>query len=206
MQKSIAKESRHRRLVRRLGVALIALAAVLTLGACRATGGGYLPPDNVRFNGTANFGFNFTCEVDTEKKRAVVRGTVTYHDDPSPGFPKGIKLQGTVDPFYIENIELTPEELAQVDPTGPLTCTEADVSLGLEGLGYARFQGEYRSQDTTLPTPIKRGRFQVDVQDMGQPTKSLEGDSFDILLTGGEYPAYNRFGFIQGGNIQVEDT
>src|SRR5215207_3708663 len=101
MQKSIAKESRHRRLAMRLGVAVMALAALLTLGACRATGGGYLPPNNVAFKGQADFGFNFTCEVDTAKKRAVVRGTITYHDDPSPLAPKGVRLNGTVDPFYI---------------------------------------------------------------------------------------------------------
>jgi predicted small lipoprotein YifL len=200
MQELIVEKSPRTGIVRRVMVAVLALAAVLTLGACKATGGGYLPPQGL-FPGRANFGFNFTCEVDTAKKRAVVRGTVTYHDDPSPGFPKGVKLHGTVDPFFIEDVVIPPD----VNPTGPITCAEADVSLGLEGLGYARFAGKYRSQDTTLPAPIKPGRFQVDVQDMGEPPPSLEGDSFDILLTGGEYPAYNRFGFIEGGNIQVED-
>ena len=197
MQKSIAKESRHRRLARRLGIAVMALVALLTLGACRATGGGYLPPQVGLFPGKAEFGFNFTCEVETEKKRAVIRGTITYHDDPSPGFPKGIKLHGTVDPFFIELNEL---------PEGPdITCENADVLAGIEGIPYARFQGEYRSQDTTLPAPSKPGRFQVDVFDQGEPA-SLEGDSFDILLTYGEYPAYNRFGFVKGGNIQVDNT
>jgi hypothetical protein len=204
MQKSIAKESRHRLLARRLGVAALALAAVLTLGACRATGGGYLPPEGVGgvFQTKAEFGFNFTCEVETEKKRAVVRGEITYHDDPSPLAPKGIMLHGTVDPFFIENLDLT-NLPPDVDPTG-ITCADADVSLGLEGLGKARFQGDYRSQDTTIPAAERTGRFQVDVQDMGEPPPSLEGDSFDILLTGAY--TYNRFGFIEGGNIQVEDT
>jgi hypothetical protein len=187
----------------------MALAALLTLGACRATGGGYLPPAGV-FQGRAEFGFNFTCEVEPEKKRAVVRGTVTYHDSGPvtiglKTFPDGIRIHGTVDPFFIENIDLTnlPPE---VDPTGPITCAEADVSLGLEGLGYARFEGEYRSQDRTIPATKRTGRFQVDVQDMGEPPPSIEGDSFDILLTGGEYGGYNRFGFVEGGNIQVEDA
>jgi hypothetical protein len=187
----------------------MALAALLTLGACRATGGGYLPPGPV-LQGQADFGFNFTCEVEPEKKRAVVRGEVTYHDRGPvtiglKTFPDGIRLHGTVDPFFIENIELTPEELEEVDPTGPLTCAEADVSLGLEGLGAARFQGEYQSQDTTIPAENRTGRFQVDVQDMGEPPPSLEGDSFHISLTGGEYGGYDRFGFVEGGNVQVED-
>jgi predicted small lipoprotein YifL len=194
MQESIVNKSHRRRIARRIGAAVMALAAVLTLGACRATGGGYLPPGGV-FQGQADFGFNFTCEVETEKKRAVIRGEVTYHDygPVTVGlktFPNGIRLHGTVDPFFIPEIT---------------SCAEADVLAGVEGLGYARFQGEYRSQDTTLPTPTEQGRFQVDVQDMGEPPPSLEGDSFDILLTGGEYPAYNRFGFVEGGNIQVED-
>jgi hypothetical protein len=185
--------------------AVLALAAVLTLGACRATGGGYLPP-RLLFQGQANFGFNFTCEVDTKNDRAVVRGTITYHDDPSPGFSKGIKLNGTVDPMFIENIELTPEELEEVDPTGPLTCAEADVSLGLEGLGDAYFEGEFRSQDTTIPAEDRSGRFRVHVQDLGEGPPSIEGDSFHITLTGGEYGGYDRFGFVEGGNVQVEDN
>ena len=181
----------------------MALAALLALGACRATGGGYLPPNNVAFKGQADFGFNFTCEVDTAKKRAVVRGTITYHDDPSPLAPKGVRLNGTVDPFFIENIDLS-----ELPPgtEGPINCADADVTLGLEGLGNARFQGEYRSQDTTIPETQRTGRFQVDVQDMGEPPPSIEGDSFDILLTGGYYAGYNRAGFVEGGNIQVEDT
>ena len=41
MQETIAKESPRRRMARRIGAAGMALAAVLTLGACKATGGGY---------------------------------------------------------------------------------------------------------------------------------------------------------------------
>jgi hypothetical protein len=204
MQESIVNKSPRRRIARRIGAAVLALAAVLTLGACRATGGGYLPPEGVGglFQTRAEFGFNFTCEVEPEKKRAVVRGTITYHDDPSPLAPKGVRLNGTVDPFFIENIDLS-----ELPPgtEGPITCAEADVTLGLEDLGYARFQGQYRSQDKTIPANKRTGRFQVDVQDMGEPPPSIEGDSFDILLTGGYYAGYNRFGFVKGGNVQVED-
>src|SRR5215211_5270770 len=200
MQKSIAKESRHRLLARRLGVAVMALAALLTLGACRATGGGYLPPGPV-LQGQADFGFNITCEVETEKKRAVIRGEITYLDRGPvtiglKSFPNGIKLHGTVDPFFIELIE----------PVGvDTTCDEADVLAGIEGIPYARFAGEYRSLDTTIPETERTGRFQVDVHDMGEPPPSLEGDSFNIFLTGGEYGGYDRFGYVEGGNIQVED-
>src|SRR5215211_3226388 len=95
MQKSIAKEFPRGRIVRRVLAALVALAAVLTLGACRATGGGQiddpvpsgvLPPGGIpfepvdgTFSGEANFGFNFTCEM-TAKNKAVIKGEITYHD------------------------------------------------------------------------------------------------------------------------------
>ena len=106
MQESIVKESPRRRIARRIGAAGMALATVLTLGACRATGGGYVgaPVDSGVigvFTGDANFGFNFTCEVNGQEE-AVIKGQITYHDDPAvklvtPGatFPE-IRLHGTV--------------------------------------------------------------------------------------------------------------
>ena len=42
MQESIVNESPRRGIVRRVAAAGMALAAVLTLGACKATGGGYI--------------------------------------------------------------------------------------------------------------------------------------------------------------------
>ena len=92
MQKSIAKESPRRRIVRRVLAALVAVAAVLTLGACKATGGGQIdepvpsgvlpstvPDVGGAFTGEANFGFNFTCGM-TAKNKAVIKGEITYHD------------------------------------------------------------------------------------------------------------------------------
>ena len=208
MQESIVNKSSRRPIARRLGAAVMALAAVLTLGACKATGGGYIDeplpggPDVV-FQGRANFGFNFTCQVETAKKRAVIKGSITYHDDPSTIAPTGVRIHGTVDPFFLE---------------GVTTCDEGDVLAGVEGLDYARFEGEYRSQDSTLPPPKDRGRFQVDVFDQGEPGSPafFDGDEFTIqlfddeslqLLDGGEYlPFYTRAGYIEGGNIQVDNT
>jgi hypothetical protein len=190
---------------------VIALAALLTLGACRATGGGTLPPQVGLYKGQANFGFNFTCEVETEKKRAVIRGEVTYHDRgpvtiEGEEFPDGIKIHGTVDPFFITLTELPPPEKFPEGFEPPLTCDNADVLAQIEGIPTAHFEGQYRSQDTTIPETKRTGRFQVDVVDMGEPEPSIEGDSFDILLTGADkVPFYNRAGFVEGGNIQVED-
>jgi hypothetical protein len=204
MQESIVNTPPRRRIARRIGAAVLALAAVLTLGACRATGGGYLAPDNILFKGQADFGFNFTCEVETENKRAVIRGEITYHDRGpvtvgTKTFPEGIRIHGTVDPFFIELANLT-----ELPPGTDLNCANAGVKSGLADQGRARFRGEYRSQDTMIPATERTGRFQVDVQDLGEPT-NFDGDTFEISLTSGPYAPYNRFGIIEGGNIQVEE-
>jgi hypothetical protein len=192
----------------------MALAAVLTLGACKATGGGYVGtpldggPVSV-FQGTANFGFNFTCEMETAKKRAVIRGQITYHDDPSKvtllgensltDFPE-IRLHGTVKPITF---------LAVAD------CGEAvDELFGLpaegspfEGIPTAMFEGSYRSQDTTLTSVLPPGEFVVQVGDQGEPARpggEFTGDLFSIELFLGPYNGYTRGGYLEGGNIQVE--
>ena len=53
---------------------------------------------------TPNFGFNFTCEMaGTNKKRAVIKGQITYHDDPSTiDVPVNPKLTRSVDTSFIE--------------------------------------------------------------------------------------------------------
>src|SRR6188474_712367 len=90
MQESIVNKSINRGIFGRILVALVALAAVLTLGACRATGGGQIDdpaPSGLfslgdidgTFTGEANFGFNFTCAM-RDNNKAVINGEVTYHD------------------------------------------------------------------------------------------------------------------------------
>ena len=103
MQESIVNESTRRGIFRRVLVALLALAALLTLGACRATGGGQIddpvPSGPCRrrrsFTGEANFGFNFTCEM-TDKNKAVIKGEITYHDT-STSTSRGARSPGAED-------------------------------------------------------------------------------------------------------------
>ena len=88
MQESIVNKSPRRSIGRRVAAAGMALAAVLTLGACKATGGGQIddpcerrPADQCvdgTFTGEANFGFNFTCGDGQEQ--GVIKGQITYHD------------------------------------------------------------------------------------------------------------------------------
>ena len=211
MQELIGKESPRRRIARRAGAAGMALAAVLALGACDATGGGYIgaPLDEVvpvgNYTGDANFGFNFNCD-------AGIKGQITYHDDPStvdvpvPAGPPGtvvstpfpeIRLHGTVDTVLLI-VELDDEDTPEFDP---VTKEAESCPELLQGPG-ALFQGSYRSQDTTLPG---RGRFYVQVVDMGEPSRDAgdpNGDGFSIELSEGPYPGYTRAGNIEGGNIQ----
>ena len=80
----------RRGIARRIGAAGLALAAVVTLGAYKATGVGtdrsagarrVLPTGDIdgAYKGDANFGSNFTCEV-TAKNKEVIKGEITYHD------------------------------------------------------------------------------------------------------------------------------
>jgi hypothetical protein len=170
----------------------MALAAALTLGACKATGGGYIgmPTDGGPvsvFSGRANYGFTFTCEMRGDQ--AQIKGQITYHDSSSTiggkKFPE-IRLHGVVDPFFVD----VP------------TCEAAAEAMP----NAAQFDGTYRSQDTTL-SAVPPGRFTVLVFDQGEPGRSvgeITGDGFSIELLGGAYAAYTRAGYIEGGNIQVE--
>ena len=74
----------------------MALAAVLVLGACRADGGGSSvsrcrEARSVSIEGDAEFGFNFTCEMERkDRPRAVIRGEITYHDSPGSSPSRGL--------------------------------------------------------------------------------------------------------------------
>jgi hypothetical protein len=195
------KESPWRRNARRLGAAGMALAMVLVLGACRATGGGFIGdpleggPVSV-FHGDAEFGFTFDCEMDTTKKRprAVVTGGITYHDSPS-----SITLEGDLEPTLFPRIRLHGTVEPLIVPNVP-SCKDA-----VEGLPAALFEGTYRPQDKALRS--LQGEFVVQVFDQGEPGSSQEeitGDGFSIQLIGGAYNGYTRGGYIEGGNVQVE--
>jgi hypothetical protein len=207
MQETIAKESPRRGIVRRVLIAVIALAAVLTLGACKATGGGQiddpvqsgvLPPTvpdvGGAFTGEANFGFNFTCEM-RDNNKAVIQGEITYHDTGTSVIGtktfKPIRIHGVVDPFF----------------TTAENCEQA-ANIFLDA---AQFDGDYRSQDTSLTSDEETGRFTVLVFDQAEPGVSRDpafvtGDGFAIDLKTGPYVSYTRAGYIEGGNIQVDNT
>ena len=202
MQGTIAKDSPRRGTARRVAAAGMALAALLTFGACKATGGGQiddpapsgvLPPAipdvTGAFTGEANFGFNFTCEMRANNK-AVINGEITYHDTGTSVIGtktfKPIKIHGVVDPFF----------------TTAENCEQAAQIF----LDAAQFDGDYRSQDSD-----DSGRFTVLAFDQNEPGVSRDpafvtGDGFAIDLKSGPYVSYTRAGYIEGGNIQVDNT
>jgi len=201
MDKSIVNESPRRRITRRVGAAGMAVATVLVLGACQATGGGFIgdPLDGQPvgvYQGDAEFGFTFYCEMDTTKNRprAVITGEIDYHDNPS-----SIVLEGDLEPTVFPEIRLHGTVEPLIVPNVP-SCEEA-----VEGLPAALFEGTYRPQDKALRS--LRGEFVVQVFDQGEPGSSqaeITGDSFSIELIGGQYNGYTRGGYIEGGNVQVE--
>jgi hypothetical protein len=206
MKRSIAKESPRGHTARRVAAAGMALAAVLTFGACKATGGGQIDdpvpsgvlPEDIpdvggAFTGDANFGFNFTCEM-RDNNKAVIKGEITYHDTGTSVIGtktfKPIRIHGVVDPFF----------------TTAENCEQAAQIF----LDAAQFDGDYRSQDTSL-TSAESGRFTVLVFDQGEPGRTndpafVTGDGFAIDLKSGPYVSYTRAGYIEGGNIQVDDN
>lgn len=202
-------QSRRRGITRRIAAAAMALVAVLGLGACKATGGGYIGtpldggPVSV-FQGRANYGFNFTCEAETAKRKAVIKGQITYHDSASTvdglPFPE-IRIHGTVEPIVILNVYGCGEAVDELFGYDPAAGSPFD------GIPTALFEGTYRAQDPTL-TSVLPGQFSVLVGDQGEPARPggvFTGDLFSIELFGGPYALYTRGGYVEGGNIQVEE-
>ena len=194
-------ESPRRGIGRRVAVAGMALAAAVTLAACDGKGGGYIGPPipqtiNPVFNGRADFGFTFQCGDG-------VKGQITYHDRSTKVSPAttvlfpGLRLHGTVTNVLVDtNID------DDIPAVPAVTCEDVVESP------WAQFQGTYRSQETNLLSKTP-GRFTVVVFDQDEPGRSMEegitGDGFSIALKGGPYPLYTRAGYIQGGNIQVNN-
>ena len=173
----------------------MALAAVLTLGACKATGGGQIddpvPGGVIRsFTGAADFGFNFTCGMKA-KNKAVIQGQITYHDTGTSVIGtktfKPIRLHGVVDPMVFTL------------PTARrrLRCSWMPPS-SRAGIGRSRRRCPRRPAGSPSLSSIRVSR--------AARKTPLTGDGFSIDLKGGPYPLYTRAGYIESGNIQVDNT
>jgi hypothetical protein len=202
MKKSIAKEPHHKRMASRVGAAGVALATTLVLAGCHeAQGGGYIgqvvpQTTNPIYNARADFGFNFQCDDG-------VKGQITYHDASTSASLGGLvfpdlRIHGTVENILVDD---------DMDPDTP--AVPADTCEEIVEARWAQFEGSYRSQDTKLRTK-PAGRFVVVVFDQGEPGVGdpvITGDGFSIELNGlgAPYAGYTRAGYIEGGNIQVDN-
>jgi hypothetical protein len=201
MQETIAKERPRRRIAGRVAAAGMALAAAVTLAGCHeARGGGYIgqvvpQTNNPIFNARADFGFTFQCDDG-------VKGQIKYHDASTSAslgavvFPD-LRIHGTV-----ENV------LIDADNNPDTKAVPADTCEQIVESRWAQFEGSYRSQDTTLLSEDHTGRFVVVVFDQGEPGVGdpvITGDGFSIELFGPPYGGYTRTGYIEGGNIQVDN-
>jgi hypothetical protein len=141
------------------------------------------------------FGFDFTCEMDTTKKkpRAVITGEITYHDSPS-----SITQEGDLEPTVFPEIRLH----GTVEPLSCQTCCRArrrlracrrPCSKAPTGLRTGRSGLCAGSSSSRCSTRVSRAAY-----------KEITGASFSIELIGGAYNGYTRGGYIEGGNVQVE--
>jgi hypothetical protein len=173
------------------------MATVLALGSCKSTGGGYIGAavdETFLFNGDADFGFSFQCDYG-------VKGQITYHDSSTKAEPgvvlyTGLRLHGTVENILVDD-----------DYTDDIPAVPAETCEDVVESSWAQFQGTYRSQETNLLSALP-GKFTILVFDQGEPSRPREvgitGDYFSIDLLTGPYMDYTRAGYIEGGNIQVD--
>ncbi len=147
--------------------------------------------------GQANFGFNYTCEMNAANK-AVIKGEITYHDSPSTinflgdvmptPFPE-IRIHGTVKPIVILSVESARRRRG--------SCSTA----------FRRPSSRAPTGPRTRRLAPLEGEFTVLVGDQGEPGHprgDFTGDLFSIELFFGPYNGYTRGGYIEGGNIQVD--
>ena len=204
MRTQIVHDSPRRRIGRRIAAAGMALAAAVTLAGCHeARGGGYIGQvvpqtlpgvNNPVYNARADFGFTFQCDDG-------VKGQIKYHDDSTSAslgavvYPD-LRIHGTVENILVDT---------NIDDNIP--AVPADTCEQVAEARWAQFAGSYQSQDTTLRTK-PRGQFVVVVFDQGEPGVGdpvITGDGFSIELFGRPYGGYTRAGYIEGGNIQVDN-
>ena len=138
MTKSLVNESPRRGTARRVGAGGMALAAVLTLGACKATGGGQIDdpvPGGLSgsFTGASRLWLQFHLwDEGQEQGRDQGPDHLSRHREPASLATKTfrpIRLHGVVD---------------------PMVFTAADCETAAQMfLDAAQFEGTYRSQDTS---------------------------------------------------------
>jgi hypothetical protein len=203
---------------------LLAAAAILAvlLTACTGRGGGQLPPDNVLFNGSASFGFDFSCEDKggLNPSTGELNIQLSYSDKGSNPIGSSFSIHGTVD-----QVDPVLESAVCIGQNPPPGGNEL-IFLGrywLTSSPPAGFPQEACPTQETETAPLCR--FEVLVRDNDGNMAPSPGDFFSIKLstvtarcdaatleeldpTCTELPAasvfYARAGTLSSGNLTVD--
>jgi hypothetical protein len=185
-----------------LAAATGVLAVVLT--ACTGRGGGQLPPQGPAFNGSASFGFQFSCEDKggTNPSTGKLAIELTYTERSTGLLTTPFGIHGTAD---------------VLDPV-----LESAICIGQNpppGGNELIFLGTYRTTSAApslFPTSCKQTRstcrFEVIVRDNDGNLAPSTGDFFQISLSSTTAVVseldpttvfYTRAGLLSSGNLTV---
>jgi hypothetical protein len=184
------------------------LAVALT--ACTGRGGGQLPP-GAGFNGSASFGFSFSCQdnggLNPPTGRLHIELSYTDHGT-SLGIGSPFSIHGIVD-----TIDPVVESMICIGPNPPSPPNQL-IFLGryyLTSSTPAGFPSSCPTRDTAS-SPLCR--FEVMVEDNDKNRAASPGDSFHIALSSGTTaattldpdppPFYTRGGVLSSGNLTVD--
>ena len=191
-----------------LSVAAAGILAV-ALTACTGRGGGQLPPDNAAFNGSATFGFDFSCEDSggLNPPTGRLRIQLAYTDHGSNPIGSSFSIHGIVD--TLDPVLESAICIGQEPPPGGTKL----IFLGrywLVSSAPAGFPSTCRERHTeTTPSC----RFEVIVQDNDRNRAPSTGDFFEIALSSGTEVSseldpqavfYARAALLTGGNLTVD--
>ena len=109
----------------------------------------------------------------------------------------------------MEPVLIDPTSLESADVTTVTDVTRQVIARASRIAAAVRGQLPVPGHDACCPS--RRAEFTVLVFDQGEPGRTdagrlRTGDGFSIELVGGPYAGYTRAGYIEGGNIQVDDT
>ena len=216
MQETIARGS-ARRIARRLGAAGLALAAVVTLGACKATGGGQIG-DPLDSGVIARL--HRRCKLRLQLHLRGGNGQEEDRDQGPDHLPRRPqrnhlvdeecrRLPGDQDPRHCGAHRFLGRHRVR-DGGGEAVRGDPAAQPPFEGIPAALFEGTYRSQDTTVSSalparPSSPFWWATRVSRLARAGSS-PGTSSPSSSTGARTPLYTRGGYIEGGNIQVDNT
>jgi hypothetical protein len=197
--------SRARRL---LLIAAAGLSA-MSVTACTGRGGGQLPPDDVKFSGSASLGFSFSCQDSggLNPPTGKLHIELSYADKGTSPIGSSFSIHGIVD-----TIDPVVESAFCIGQNPPPGGNEL-IFLGryyLTSSAPAGFPSTCPTRETAT-TPLCR--FEVIVRDNDGDQIPSTGDYFHIALSGAAAvtmeldPAtvvYTRGGTLSSGNLTVD--